>query len=171
MERLRRTCGGHGYSQLSGLPKLYTDYVANCTLEGENELMLMESAKHLSRGPMLWEQSTSTAYLLAPPDALSIAVDISRDTVASSTTFQRETEARDERGEGSSQQRYAGDNGEGMSGVLKNRARYYAFVARQQRSNPASWTSEDRAWAKRGLALVRCERIEGGDGNDGGRRG
>ena len=39
MEECRKCCGGHGYSQLSGLPERYASYVHNNTAEGDNYLM------------------------------------------------------------------------------------------------------------------------------------
>ena len=45
IEQLRLACGGHGYSQASGFPKLYANLVAACTYEGENTVMLLQSAR------------------------------------------------------------------------------------------------------------------------------
>ena len=42
MESCRRTCGGHGYSLLSGLPSLFASYVQNCTWEGDNNVLLLQ---------------------------------------------------------------------------------------------------------------------------------
>ena len=42
IEVCRRTCGGHGYSQLSGLPTLYASYVQNVTWEGDNQARRLE---------------------------------------------------------------------------------------------------------------------------------
>jgi acyl-CoA oxidase len=42
MEACRRTCGGHGYSLLSGLPSLFASYVQNCTWEGDNNVLLLQ---------------------------------------------------------------------------------------------------------------------------------
>ncbi|XP_072136575.1 peroxisomal acyl-coenzyme A oxidase 2-like [Mobula birostris] len=47
VETCRRACGGHGYSMLSGLPLLYTWVVASCTYEGENTVMLLQTARFL----------------------------------------------------------------------------------------------------------------------------
>lgn len=38
----RRTCGGHGYSRLSGLPTLYASYVQNVTWEGDNNVLCLQ---------------------------------------------------------------------------------------------------------------------------------
>ncbi|XP_060095396.1 peroxisomal acyl-coenzyme A oxidase 2 [Heteronotia binoei] len=47
VEICRRACGGHGYSLLSGLPSLYTRLVASCTYEGENTVLLLQTARFL----------------------------------------------------------------------------------------------------------------------------
>ena len=41
----RLACGGHGYSQASGLPFLYVNYVAAVTYEGENTVMYLQTAR------------------------------------------------------------------------------------------------------------------------------
>ncbi|KAH0630286.1 hypothetical protein JD844_013184 [Phrynosoma platyrhinos] len=47
VEVCRKACGGHGYSLLSGLPSLYTKMVASCTYEGENTVLLLQTARFL----------------------------------------------------------------------------------------------------------------------------
>uniref|UniRef100_A0A8C7E9Y7 Acyl-coenzyme A oxidase n=1 Tax=Nothoprocta perdicaria TaxID=30464 RepID=A0A8C7E9Y7_NOTPE len=42
-----RACGGHGYSLLSGLPSLYTRIIASCIYEGENTVLLLQTARFL----------------------------------------------------------------------------------------------------------------------------
>uniref|UniRef100_A0A1X7SMI0 Acyl-CoA oxidase C-alpha1 domain-containing protein n=1 Tax=Amphimedon queenslandica TaxID=400682 RepID=A0A1X7SMI0_AMPQE len=41
----RLSCGGHGYSAASGLPQLYADYSPSPTYEGENTVMLLQTAR------------------------------------------------------------------------------------------------------------------------------
>jgi hypothetical protein len=55
MEACRRACGGHGFSQLSGLPSILQSYVQNVTWEGDNNVMLLQarpvqSSPHRSAG-------------------------------------------------------------------------------------------------------------------------
>uniref|UniRef100_A0A914CAU6 Glucuronosyltransferase n=1 Tax=Acrobeloides nanus TaxID=290746 RepID=A0A914CAU6_9BILA len=47
LEQCRMACGGHGYSQASGFPLKYTVAVGGCTYEGENMVMLLQTARHL----------------------------------------------------------------------------------------------------------------------------
>lgn len=42
VETCRRACGGHGYSQLSGLPSLFSSYVQNVTWEGDNNVLCLQ---------------------------------------------------------------------------------------------------------------------------------
>ncbi|XP_051874078.1 peroxisomal acyl-coenzyme A oxidase 2-like isoform X2 [Pristis pectinata] len=49
VETCRRACGGHGYSMFSGLPSLYSRVVASCTYEGENTVMLLQTARFLMK--------------------------------------------------------------------------------------------------------------------------
>ncbi|KAL6782117.1 ACX1 [Auxenochlorella protothecoides x Auxenochlorella symbiontica] len=49
IETARRTCGGHGFSQLSALPTLFTSYVQNATWEGDNNVMYLQAARFLVR--------------------------------------------------------------------------------------------------------------------------
>lgn len=46
IEQCRMACGGHGYSDASGLPLLYAQNVPACTYEGENMVMFLQMAKY-----------------------------------------------------------------------------------------------------------------------------
>lgn len=47
IEECRRTCGGHGYSRLSGLPTLFQNYVQNVTWEGDNNVLCLQTGRYL----------------------------------------------------------------------------------------------------------------------------
>ncbi|XP_067949519.1 peroxisomal acyl-coenzyme A oxidase 1-like isoform X2 [Watersipora subatra] len=47
IEVCRRSCGGHGYSHASGIPKIYERCVPACTYEGENTVMYLQCARSL----------------------------------------------------------------------------------------------------------------------------
>ncbi|KAI9597017.1 acyl-CoA dehydrogenase/oxidase C-terminal [Syncephalis fuscata] len=49
LETLRRACGGHGYSQFSGMPSLVASYAQFNTGEGENHVMVQQAARSLLR--------------------------------------------------------------------------------------------------------------------------
>ncbi|XP_069105807.1 peroxisomal acyl-coenzyme A oxidase 1-like [Argopecten irradians] len=42
-------CGGHGYSQASGFPKIYTRTTPTCTLDGENTVMMLQTTRYLMK--------------------------------------------------------------------------------------------------------------------------
>ncbi|XP_024252328.1 peroxisomal acyl-coenzyme A oxidase 1 isoform X2 [Oncorhynchus tshawytscha] len=47
IEVCRMACGGHGYSRCSALPDIYVNFVPTCTYEGENTVMMLQTARFL----------------------------------------------------------------------------------------------------------------------------
>ncbi|KAL3888960.1 hypothetical protein ACJMK2_001319 [Sinanodonta woodiana] len=47
VDNLRMACGGHGYSHASGIPKIFINLTPACTYEGENTVMVLQSARYL----------------------------------------------------------------------------------------------------------------------------
>lgn len=47
MEECRKACGGHGFSSFSGIGELFTTYVSNNTLEGENYMIIQQTTRFL----------------------------------------------------------------------------------------------------------------------------
>ncbi|KAL6054009.1 fatty-acyl coenzyme A oxidase [Balamuthia mandrillaris] len=47
IETARQCMGGHGYSAYSALPTLVSDFAINCTWEGDNTVMLLQTARYL----------------------------------------------------------------------------------------------------------------------------
>ena len=45
VEICRLSCGGHGFSQASGLPKIYDVHVPACTYEGENTVLYLQCGR------------------------------------------------------------------------------------------------------------------------------
>jgi len=68
-EVLRMSCGGHGYSQASGFPSLYVDSTPTCTYEGENTVLLLQTARYLVKcmREKLDTYPESVQYLQKPP--------------------------------------------------------------------------------------------------------
>ncbi|XP_072946829.1 acyl-coenzyme A oxidase 1-like [Epargyreus clarus] len=67
VEQCRLACGGHGFMLSSNFPQLYGIATATCTYEGENTVLLLQTARYLVK---TWSQkekglplSSSTAYL------------------------------------------------------------------------------------------------------------
>eukprot|EP00455_Lapot_gusevi_P026012 TRINITY_DN2745_c0_g1_i5.p1 TRINITY_DN2745_c0_g1~~TRINITY_DN2745_c0_g1_i5.p1 ORF type:complete len:699 (+),score=206.55 TRINITY_DN2745_c0_g1_i5:61-2157(+) len=49
LEICRRSCGGHGYSKYSGFVEVIKNYVPSQTYEGENNLMMLQVARYLTK--------------------------------------------------------------------------------------------------------------------------
>ncbi|XP_068582874.1 peroxisomal acyl-coenzyme A oxidase 1-like [Cebidichthys violaceus] len=47
IEVCRMSCGGHGYSCSSALPDIYVNFTPTCTYEGENTVMMLQTARFL----------------------------------------------------------------------------------------------------------------------------
>ena len=47
IETCRKCCGGHGYLLSSGLPDMFARYVPACTYEGDNVVLLQQTARYL----------------------------------------------------------------------------------------------------------------------------
>uniref|UniRef100_A0A3Q3MC61 Acyl-coenzyme A oxidase n=1 Tax=Mastacembelus armatus TaxID=205130 RepID=A0A3Q3MC61_9TELE len=47
IEVCRMSCGGHGYSRCSALPDIYVEFTPMCTYEGENTVMMLQTARYL----------------------------------------------------------------------------------------------------------------------------
>lgn len=62
IEKLRLACGGHGYMDASNLPATYGMVTAVCTYEGENTVLLLQTARYLVKA---WRQAVSGQRL--PP--------------------------------------------------------------------------------------------------------
>ncbi len=45
MEEMRLACGGHGYSSASAFPEIYANQNPAATYEGENTVMMLQSAR------------------------------------------------------------------------------------------------------------------------------
>lgn len=49
VETCRLACGGHGYMTSSNLPATYGLVTAMCTYEGENTVLLLQTARYLMK--------------------------------------------------------------------------------------------------------------------------
>ncbi|KAK7502853.1 hypothetical protein BaRGS_00005802 [Batillaria attramentaria] len=75
IEACRLACGGHGYSHASGLPKLYGTGTPLVTYEGENTVMMLQTARYLVKchGALQQGQKLPSLmkYLEQPPGGSS----------------------------------------------------------------------------------------------------
>lgn len=56
LEVTRRACGGHGYSDFSGIGPYYADYLPTTTWEGDNYMLTQQVARYVSK----------LSYLMSP---------------------------------------------------------------------------------------------------------
>ena len=71
IEEARRSCGGHGFLMLSGLPSLYGEYLPSITFDGDNSILTLQSARYfmsLLRKPK--QMPAPLAYLTEKPEKL-----------------------------------------------------------------------------------------------------
>lgn len=61
VEQLRQACGGHGYMECSNLPSTYGMVTAACTYEGENTVLLLQTARYLIKS---WDQKRNGIKLV-----------------------------------------------------------------------------------------------------------
>ncbi|KAL6423736.1 hypothetical protein ACFW04_010310 [Cataglyphis niger] len=72
IEQLRLACGGHGYMDASNLPGTYGLVTAVCTYEGENTVLLLQTARYLVKA---WRQAVGGQPL---PPTVGYLIVISR---------------------------------------------------------------------------------------------
>ncbi|KAL1492606.1 hypothetical protein ABEB36_010843 [Hypothenemus hampei] len=60
VETCRLACGGHGYMTASNLPSTYGLVTAMCTYEGENTVLLLQSARFLIK---MWQNKKNLSHL------------------------------------------------------------------------------------------------------------
>lgn len=86
IEQCRLACGGHGYSDASGIPKIYTQVTAACTYEGENTVLYLQTARYLVKAFQQRNSKISSSlgylteeitgkYVLSQPITLSSLVE------------------------------------------------------------------------------------------------
>jgi acyl-CoA oxidase len=47
IDKCRQSLGGHGYSSYTGLAALYNDFAVQCTWEGDNTILTLQSGRYL----------------------------------------------------------------------------------------------------------------------------
>ena len=72
VEQLRLACGGHGYMNASNLPIIYGLATAVCTYEGENTVLLLQTARYLVKS---WKQALNGQLL---PESVKYLNDAAR---------------------------------------------------------------------------------------------
>lgn len=73
VETCRLLCGGHGYSMASGLPGLYAEFAPSQTYEGDNAVMLLQTARWMVK--QLAAGAAAKAAPKAGPPAAGVLAD------------------------------------------------------------------------------------------------
>ena len=47
IEEARRSCGGHGFMMLSGLPSIYLEYLPSITYDGDNSILALQATRYI----------------------------------------------------------------------------------------------------------------------------
>uniref|UniRef100_A0A8C2DBP7 Acyl-coenzyme A oxidase n=1 Tax=Cyprinus carpio TaxID=7962 RepID=A0A8C2DBP7_CYPCA len=83
IELCRMSCGGHGYSRCSSLPDIYVTFTPTCTYEGENTVMMLQTARYLVKSykqARAGQQLTGTvSYLNEPQSRIQPTSNFCRD--------------------------------------------------------------------------------------------
>ncbi|XP_068085337.1 peroxisomal acyl-coenzyme A oxidase 3 isoform X2 [Anabrus simplex] len=85
IQECREACGGHGYLKVSGLGELRNDNDANCTYEGENNVLIQQTSNWLLQ---LWSRAKKGVPIKTPlqsADYLSNASEILKTKFAAKT--------------------------------------------------------------------------------------
>ena len=71
VEECRRACGGHGFLMTSGLPSIYQDFLPSITYDGDNSILILQSARYyISVLKKAKEPHESLLYLFSTKQAL-----------------------------------------------------------------------------------------------------
>uniref|UniRef100_A0A674NME6 Acyl-coenzyme A oxidase n=1 Tax=Takifugu rubripes TaxID=31033 RepID=A0A674NME6_TAKRU len=69
IEVCRMSCGGHGYSRSSALPDIYVEFTPTCTYEGENTVMMLQTAS----GPQQIMVSGPQQIMVSGPQQIMVS--------------------------------------------------------------------------------------------------
>lgn len=68
IQECREACGGHGYLKCSGFNDLRNDNDANCTYEGDNNVLIQQTSNWLLH---VWEKHRKNVKIISPMGSLS----------------------------------------------------------------------------------------------------
>lgn len=85
VEQCRLACGGHGYLNCSSFPATYAMVTAACTYEGENTVLLLQTARYLIK---MWGEALNGRSLVPTVDYLAHAVKYSNQKANWDSSFE-----------------------------------------------------------------------------------
>jgi len=87
LEECRRSCGGHGYMMLSGLPSLYMNHLPTVTYDGDNNILALQAARYLITLMKKPNPQGVFSFLNTPMPDLSVCPDI-KDSIYHQICFE-----------------------------------------------------------------------------------
>ncbi|KAM3845671.1 peroxisomal acyl-coenzyme A oxidase 1 isoform 1-T1 [Vipera latastei] len=138
IEECRMACGGHGYSRCSGLPDIYVNFTPACTYEGENTVMMLQTARFLVKS----YTQVSSGQLVS--GIMSYLNDLSGQHIQPQHVAARPTTLHI-------------NNPSSFVEAYKLRAsRMVEFAAKNLQAELTRWKSKEDAWNRTSIDLVRA---------------
>ncbi|XP_015675183.1 peroxisomal acyl-coenzyme A oxidase 1 isoform X1 [Protobothrops mucrosquamatus] len=138
IEECRMACGGHGYSRCSGLPDIYVNFTPSCTYEGENTVMMLQTARFLLKS----YTQVSSGQLVS--GIMSYLNDLSGQHIQPQHVAARPTTLHI-------------NNPSSFVEAYKLRAsRMVEFAANNLQAELTRWKSKEDAWNRTSIDLVRA---------------
>jgi acyl-CoA oxidase len=78
IQECREACGGHGYASVNRFGQLRDDNDPNVTYEGENRVLLQQTARYILKGLELFKSDSQKIELLSPLGSLKSLAKLSR---------------------------------------------------------------------------------------------
>ncbi|XP_068119872.1 peroxisomal acyl-coenzyme A oxidase 1 isoform X2 [Hyperolius riggenbachi] len=136
IEECRMACGGHGYSRCSGIPDIYVNFTPSCTYEGENTVMMLQTARFLFKSFTAAQSGQQLGGMV------SYLNDVSRQRVQAQAVAARSIEINDLNS---------------LVEAYKQRAAWLVVgAARNVQSDLKRGKRKDDAWNKNTVDLVRA---------------
>ncbi|XP_039183972.1 peroxisomal acyl-coenzyme A oxidase 1 isoform X3 [Crotalus tigris] len=138
IEECRMACGGHGYSRCSGLPDIYVNFTPSCTYEGENTVMMLQTARFLVKS----YTQVSSGQLVS--GIMSYLNDLSGQHIQPQHVAARPTTLHI-------------NNPSSFVEAYKLRAsKMVEFAANNLQAELTRWKSKEDAWNRTSIDLVRA---------------
>ncbi|KAL7989430.1 hypothetical protein Chor_012096 [Crotalus horridus] len=138
IEECRMACGGHGYSRCSGLPDIYVNFAPSCTYEGENTVMMLQTARFLVKS----YTQVSSGQLVS--GIMSYLNDLSGQHIQPQHVAARPTTLHI-------------NNPSSFVEAYKLRAsKMVEFAANNLQAELTRWKSKEDAWNRTSIDLVRA---------------
>ncbi|XP_063149124.1 peroxisomal acyl-coenzyme A oxidase 1 isoform X1 [Candoia aspera] len=138
IEECRMACGGHGYSRCSGLPDIYVNFTPTCTYEGENTVMMLQTARFLVKS----YTQVSSGQLVS--GMMSYLNDLPRQHIQPQHVAARPTTL------------HVNNPSSAVEAYKLRASRMVEFAAKNLQAELNRRTSKEDAWNRTSIDLVRA---------------